>query len=53
MRTLIAALCFFATQALADMTASEALRAVNLDHTLAAARARVSGSNAGMDWMWP
>ena len=29
MRMLIAGLCFFATQALADMTASDALTAVN------------------------
>ena len=27
--------------------------AVSLDHTLAVARARVSGSNAGIDWMCP
>ncbi len=34
-------------------SASQPPMAVSLDHTLAVARARVSGSNAGMDWMWP
>ncbi len=40
-----------------DMAVSQPPMAVSLDHTLdhtlAVARARVSGSNAGMDWMWP
>ncbi len=40
-------------QARLDMAASQLPMAVSLDHTLAVARARVSGSNAGMDWMWP
>ncbi len=42
-----------ARQARLDMAASQLPMAVSLDHTLAVARARVSGSNAGMDWMWP
>ncbi len=42
-----------ARQARLDMATSQLPMAVSLDHTLAVARARVSGSNAGMDWMWP